>query len=163
MEKQKWYEKFQDAAFSLYVESGEARLVHIIRDLAKDVDTSGNWIDILQSGRFWSNQKQETVFWVAAELFPRLTTPVYTSDPMENNYLCWRAAHEDIAEHREKQHHGRKYMVLYRVEKRCEKFPNIGKPVVWISTHVTASRHIRQKDLINPEACARRMQQQESR
>ena len=44
--KKKWYEAF-GAEFTKYHEMGEAEAVHIVRDLAIDVDTTGQWIDVL--------------------------------------------------------------------------------------------------------------------
>lgn len=149
----KWYERFKDAAYSRYIEGGEAKRVHIVRDMAKNVDTSGNWIDILQTGIV-----EDGIHWVAVELFPRITIPEYLEDDWQyNRYICWCAAHEDIAKHRNKNHHGKKYMVLWIEEKIYGRFPNIEGKIPYTTIKFHAAKHIHDKDLHDPEACAKRM------
>lgn len=43
----KWYEKFYDKAFNLYNTTEEATAVHIVRDLAENVNT--------ENGLMWSH------------------------------------------------------------------------------------------------------------
>ena len=102
-ENQKWYESFNDVAFTNYIESGEATCVHIVRDNANNINTTGKWIVVISCTHGFNQ--------ITIELFPRITHPKYTNDIYENRYLCWHAAHDDIAVHRRKGHHGKKYIV----------------------------------------------------
>lgn len=144
----KWYERFGDAAFATYFESGEAWAVHIVRDEAIEVDNTGKWIDVLDIGEFQGEKGQFR--WIAAELLPRITKPAYTSDTELNRYLCWAAAHNDIAAHREKGAHGPKYLVLLRWLPGKNKKEGMDWQVI-------ADRHVQQKHLAHPEQCAKHM------
>ena len=120
---EKWYERFNDAGFTLYNESGEATCVHIVRDQALDIDTTGKWIDVISCKKYTTRLKvnerhwliRDEFDWIIVELFSRITHPKYTGDTHENKYICWKAAHDDIATHREKDHHGEKYIVLCKL------------------------------------------------
>ena len=103
-QNKKWYERFNDVAFTNYIESGEATCVHIVRDNANNVNTTDKWIDVISCTHGFNQ--------ITVELFPRITHLRYTNDVYMNKYLCWNAAHDDIAVHREKGHHGKKYTVL---------------------------------------------------
>lgn len=111
----KWYEKFHDKAFNLYNTTGEATAVHIVRDLAENVNTKGKWIDVVSMNT--CNTRYDTLNFnrIIVELFPRITHPQYTNDPEFNKYICWKTAHNDIASHRSKNHHGEKYIVHFRL------------------------------------------------
>lgn len=98
---EKWYERFDDEEFINYIESGEAACVHIVRDKAQNVNTDDKWIDVISYTRGFSQ--------IDVELFQRITHPQYTNDTEKNRFICWNAAHDDIAEHRSKGHHGSKY------------------------------------------------------
>lgn len=100
---EKWYERFNDDGFILYNESGEATCVHIVRDIANNINTTDKWIDVISHTNGFEQ--------IIVELFPRITHPQYTQDTEYNRYICWHAAHDDIAVHREKGHHGKKYAV----------------------------------------------------
>lgn len=97
---EKWYERFNDAGFTLYNESGEATCVYIVRDKANNVNTTDKWIDVISHANGFEQ--------IIVELFPRITHPKYTNDTEYNRYICWHAAHDDIAEHRGKGHQGKK-------------------------------------------------------
>lgn len=99
----KWYERFHDAEFTRYNESGEATCVHIVRDNANNVNTTDKWIDVISHTSGFEQ--------IIVELLPRITHPQYTSDTEHNRYICWCAAHDDIAVHRGNGHHGKKYAV----------------------------------------------------
>ena len=123
---EKWYERFHDAGFTQYNESGEAICVHIIRDRAFDIDTTDKWIDVISSNMYTTMLKaseRHSILrfefnWIIVELFPRITHPKYTkNDTARNKYICWKAAHDDIKTHRENGHHGEKYIVLCRTVK----------------------------------------------
>lgn len=119
----KWYERFNDAGFTMYYESGEATCVHIVRDNANNINTNDKWIDVISH----SNGFEQII----VELFPRITNPKYISHDkvaidanhnydtcyicQENRHICWLAAHNDIAEHRSKEHHGPKYAVRCKI------------------------------------------------
>jgi hypothetical protein len=98
-----WYERFNDAGFTLFNESGEATCVHIARDHANNVDTTDKWIDVISH----TNEFEKIII----ELFPRITHPKYTQDTEYNRYICWHTAHNDISVHRGKGNHGTKYMI----------------------------------------------------
>lgn len=115
MKKEKWYERFHDDAFISYYETGEAEAVYIVRDLAKDVDTTGKWIDVVSASTFGTDCEKIGFNRIIVELFPRITRPDYGDDVYENRYLCWHAAHKDIALHRSKNHHGEKFLVLCKL------------------------------------------------
>ncbi len=119
----KWYERFNDDAFTRYIESGEADCVHIVRDQAHDIDTTGKWIDVISCSKYTTQLKaderlmflKDEFDWIIVELFPRITHPKYTDDDFQNKYICWQAAHADIATHRKKDHRGEKYIVLCKL------------------------------------------------
>ena len=90
----KWYERFNDELFNNYNSSGEATAVHIVRDRAFDINTTGKWIDIIDTHMYKHPRYNKLGFsWIIAELFPRITKPEYTDDDYMNRYLCWQAAH----------------------------------------------------------------------
>ena len=154
----KWFEKFNDEEFSNYNLSGEATAVHIVRDRAFGINTSNKWIDVLSFNRYKTEQHKDGFYWIIVELFPRITHPNYTNDKERNKYLCWRAAHDDIATHREKHHHGEKYIVL------CKNVTiDTDDPNCKYDYFVTAFRKIKQKKInyINDNAAelANRMKQ----
>ena len=119
--REKWYEKFHDQEFTDYYESGEATVVHVVRDLAMEVNTKGKWIDVLSMNTFEPKSPQFEGHlgfnWIIVELFPRIQHPVYTVDREYNRYLTWQAAHEDIAKHRAEKHQGEKFLVLCKLKK----------------------------------------------
>ena len=62
---EKWYERFNDAGFTLYNESGEATCVYIVRDKANNVNTTDKWIDVISHANGFDQ--------IIVELFPRIT------------------------------------------------------------------------------------------
>ena len=107
----KWYERFNDSKFTHYILSGEAEAVYIVRDKAAGINTNGKWIDILNN----ENNKNGDNFRIRCELFPRITHPQYIENDNDyNRYICWKAAHEDIAKHRKLGHRGERFVVNYR-------------------------------------------------
>ena len=102
-----WFLRFNDDAFTHYNTSGEAETVYIVREDAKDVDTSGKWIDALFQRELGQKYKMMIV-----ELFPRKTKPQYTRNILYNRYICWQAAHGDIEDYRMDNYHGEKYVVI---------------------------------------------------
>ena len=58
-----------DAAYISYVESGESAAVFITRDLVRDIDTTGMWIDIIDmDGHKNKNNRWEFKYFIF-ELF----------------------------------------------------------------------------------------------
>ncbi|MBP0972873.1 MAG: hypothetical protein J5851_03095 [Oscillospiraceae bacterium] len=133
-----WYERFHDTDFTAYQRSGEAAGVSIVRDMAEDVSTAGKWIDVIDMNTFTHTSGCLGFNWIIVELFPRITVPEYTNDRELNRYLCWQAAHEDIAAHRSRGHHGEKHLVLcslYKMDDRDYGY------------RVLASRPVHQKQI----------------
>lgn len=145
---EKWYECFHDERFILYNETGETTAVHIVRDLALDVDTTEKWIDIISMNTFQHSKCERIGFnWIIVELFPRITHPQYTDDPYKNKYLCWHAAHDDIALHRKKNHHGEKFIVLSKLYIKEKKINQFGEENPIYDYKVLASHKIQQKQI----------------
>ncbi|MDE5763385.1 MAG: hypothetical protein K2I00_00240 [Ruminococcus sp.] len=116
---EKWYERFKDKAFTYYWESGEAEAVHIVRDCATGVNTTGKWIDVVSERTITEHSESSAgLYWIIAELFPRIHKPEYTDDTDYNRYLTWYTAHNDICEHRSKNHHGEKFFILCELIKK---------------------------------------------
>ncbi|MCR4888064.1 MAG: hypothetical protein K5979_02635 [Ruminococcus sp.] len=142
----KWYERFNDELFNNYNSSGEATAVHIVRDRAIDISTTGKWIDIIDTHMYKHPRYDKLGFsWIIAEFFPRITKPEYTDDDYMNKYLCWQAAHNDINVHRLHKYNGTKYIVFSKIvtEKRI-KNSKIKEVAVY---KVTAFSKIKQKDI----------------
>lgn len=109
-----------DAAYISYVESGDSAAVFIARDIARAVPTGGKWIDVLSS----DGRKRHDGRWdfreFTVELFPRLTQPVYTPGASKAlcDYICWQAAHADIAAQRSRGVRGPRYRICPRLVNR---------------------------------------------
>ncbi|MDE7122726.1 MAG: hypothetical protein K2O42_11285 [Oscillospiraceae bacterium] len=142
----KWYEKYEDPDFVNYCETGEAAAVHVVRDCAEEITTTGKWIDVISINTFESQFKGRIGFnWIIVELFPRIHQPEYTDDRDENRYLTWHTAHEDIAEHRSKNHHGEKFLVLCKL-KRMKRIIN-EKEKESIDYHVIDTCKVNQRQI----------------
>lgn len=150
---EKWYEKFEDQEFTDYYESGEAAVVHVVRDCAMEVKTTGKWIDVISVDTFESKIEGRIGFnWIIVELFPRIHQPKYIKDRDFNRYLTWHAAHDDIAEHRSKNHHGEKFLVICKLKKmKC----TVGKrQEEYVDYHVIDSCKVNQKQICAIESNA---------
>lgn len=143
----KWYERFHDDAFTLYNQTGEAAAVYIVRDLAADVNTTDKWIDVISMNTFDTYCDRIGFNWIIVELFPRITHPDYTDDKDYNKYLCWHAAHEDIAIHRSKNHHGEKFLILCKLYLKEKKISKWGKEIPIYDYKILASHSIQQKKI----------------
>lgn len=149
----KWYEKFEDQDFIDYYESGEAAAVHVVRDCAMEVNTTGKWIDVVSVNIFESQFEGRLGFnWIIVELFPRIHQPKYTEDRDYNRYLTWHAAHGDIAEHRSENHHGEKFLVLCKL-KRMKRTVN-QEEEKYIDYHVIDSCKVNQRQIHSIESNA---------
>ncbi|MBR0141312.1 MAG: hypothetical protein IJM19_03595 [Ruminococcus sp.] len=118
-----------DPEYIAYCEHGDSAAVFILRDIVKNVDTSGYWIDIVESvvrkhyerfkeyskgGRLLEIGRDAHDFeYFVGELFPRRTIPVYTEfmTDEQKKYLTWETAIIDIEEQHSEGYVGRKYKV----------------------------------------------------
>ncbi len=98
-----------------YVKNGDSAAVFITRDIAKQVNTNGKWIDIIDSDGFMNTQKKAK--WdfsrIVIELFPRITKPVYP-DKVTNeeiDYITWKTARNDIVMLRQKGYKGQRFEI----------------------------------------------------
>ena len=148
---EKWYERFEDQGFIDYYESGEAAAVHVVRDCAATVNTTGKWIDVISVNMFEAQFEGRIGFnWIIVELFPRIHQLQYTDDRDHNRYLTWHTAHNDIAEHRSKDHHGEKFLVICKLKKM--KRTVYGKQAEYIDYHVIDSCKVNQKQICSIES-----------
>lgn len=168
----KWYERFGNDLFDEYISSGEATAVHIVRDIVNNIDTRNKWIDVISMDTddyvdddyYYYDDDHYNFNWIIVELFPRITHPNYKkfveilpsddhntkhskeitnkSIREENRYITWNAAHNDILAHREKNHHGQKFIVLCRLNKNKNKAVNSEYEYI-----ITAINRIDQKQI----------------
>lgn len=154
MKNKAWYERFHDELFNEYNSSGEAVAVHIVRDIVDNIDTRGKWIDVVSMDTYGAYNRDHIKFnWIIIELFPRITHPkykpyveIYPTDDKEikrkkkeqnrmiredNRYITWHASREDIEVHRNKNHHGEKFIVLCHLYNK-----NRGKTRKYVQTIV---------------------------
>lgn len=111
-----------DADYISYVESGESAAVFVVRDIVKQIDTTGMWIDVISISTYdkKGTAGRKAFRWIVVELFPRKMTPKYVRadpydpdyDPDYNKYLTWCTAQIDIEKQRQSGFHGEKYLVL---------------------------------------------------
>lgn len=113
-----------DSKYIAYVESGESAAVFVARDIAKDLDTRGKWIDIIyhdghkKSGNKWIFKT------IQIELFPRKTKPVYPENASEEDKknITWQAALKDIVFQRSQGYKGPKYVLTVKTQlPQCKK------------------------------------------
>lgn len=142
--KNEWYNRFKDEDFEMYNKSGEATAVHIVRDIVRSINTREKWVDVVSmSENGYCFDDIRNFDWLIVELFPRLTRPSYkksieilpTDDVLtverkkylnrqvceENRYITWKASHSDISVHRAKGHHGERFIVLCRPNRRTKQ------------------------------------------
>lgn len=124
--------KKYDAEYISYVESGESAAVFITRDIAKEIDTNGKWIDILELEGKKNNVERWDFEYFSIELFPRKKKPDYSfcDDEEDRKYITWKTAHADMKEQRRQGYRGKKYIIYPRLvkqkvrgerEKSCDK------------------------------------------
>lgn len=110
-----------DVAYVTYVESSESTAVLIVRDMVKDIDTNGKWIDIRHiEKRFLSHSDGDFSF-IIIELFLRKQKPKYPKKMAEETdsdyknriaYITWQTAIADINHQRARGLKGDVYIVL---------------------------------------------------
>lgn len=118
-----------DPEYIAYCKYGDSAAVFILRDIVKNVDTTGYWIDIIDlvdrkhykksydlsdDGLYLKiNRDVHDFEYFVGELFPRITKPHCSKclTQEDKKYLTWLTAKGDIAEQRKNGYVGRKYMV----------------------------------------------------
>ena len=123
-----------DSEYIAYCEHGDSAAVFIMRDIQKNVDTTGFWIDIIKSDHRlvevynseWECRLLHDFKYFVVELFPRVTKPDYTDcwTKEEMRYITWATAMGDIRTHRASGYVGRKYRVDCRLEIVTKKVTN---------------------------------------
>lgn len=119
-----------DAAYISYVENGESAAVFITRDVAQEVSTARQWIDVISS----DGQKRSDGRWVfnkfTVELFPRILSPKYPENvsDADKKYITWKTAHEDIENQRRNGVKGIKYSIW---PKLIDRNQGTGKKPKW--------------------------------
>lgn len=107
-----------DSKYIAYVESGESAAVFVARDIAKDLDTSGKWIDIIFHNGYKNFDNKWIFKTIKIELFPRKTNPIYPKNASEydKKYITWQTAHKDINNQRSQGFRGPKYELAVKSE-----------------------------------------------
>ena len=107
-----------DSRYIAYVESGESAAVFVARDIAKDLDTRGKWIDIVSHDGHKNSDNKWIFKTIRIELFPRKTNPVYPKNASEydKKYITWQTAQKDINTQRYQGFRGPKYELTVKSE-----------------------------------------------
>lgn len=144
------------ADFISYLESGASAALFIVRDIVNSIKTGGKWIDVLET----DGEKNSADRWdfksIRVEIFPRKTQPDYVIYPenateyqkiaidVQNHYLTWKTAHEDIAILRAAGYAGPKFEV-------CPKLidKNAGNVDIFVELWNPKSRQIQLIDSIS--------------
>ena len=106
--------KYSDEYIS-YIENGDSAAVFIVRDIVKSINTSGMWIDVIDTSGYKNIKKDSK--WdfssITVEFFPRKIKPIYPKDASEGDikYITWETATEDIDEQRSQGFKGEKFTV----------------------------------------------------
>ena len=113
-------EKFTyDAEYISYVRNGDSAAVFITRDLVNKIDTSGKWIDVINSNIRGRYDGRIDFNYFDIELFPRKTKPIYpqSASKDEIKYITWKTATNDIEKLRKNGYHGKKYRIKTKLYK----------------------------------------------
>lgn len=131
------------ADFISYVEDGESAAVFIVRDIVKSINTKGKWVDVLNTEGYrdfaqWHFEKIEV------EIFPRKTQPKYIPYPenateeekiridVQNHYITWVTAHNDIDMLRANGYVGQKFEICLKlVNINNGKLKEIPQKEIW--------------------------------
>ncbi len=102
-----------DSKYISYVENGDSAAVFIVRDIVKPIDTSGMWIDILNTSGFKNEYDQWDFSSITIELFPRKIKPVYPEDASTEikKYITWKTADDDINIQRKNGYKGKRFVI----------------------------------------------------
>ncbi|MGE6487428.1 hypothetical protein [Paenisporosarcina sp. NPDC076898] len=113
-----------DTAYIAYVERSESTAVMIVRDMVKNINTNGKWIDVRLMEKRLSNYDYDgdgDFSFIIVELFPRKQKPTYpkkiaeeTDSDYKNRiaYITWQTATADINDQRVQGIKGDLYIVL---------------------------------------------------
>lgn len=112
MEKQN-KKKYYLPDYILYCKRGYSAAVFIVKDIAKSINTSGMWIDILNASGSTNKYNQWDFSSIKIELFPRKIRPKYPKNATtaDKKYITWKTATEDIAKQRTQNYKGDKFIV----------------------------------------------------
>ena len=88
-----------DSSYISYVANGDSAAVFIVRDIVRSIDTSGMWIDVLNTSGYKNDYDKWDFSSITVELFPRKMRPVYPeyASTEDKKYITWKTANEDIA------------------------------------------------------------------
>lgn len=111
-----------DSAYISYVSNGDSAAVFIVRDIVRSIDTSGMWIDVLNTSGYKNDYDKWDFSSITVELFPRKMRPVYPeyASTEDKKYITWKTANEDIAKQRKNGYKGQKFAI-------CPKLVNKNK------------------------------------
>ena len=110
-----------DDAYITYVKSSTSTAVLIVRDLVKDIDAKGKWIDVKHMEKRFLSHSEGDFSFIIVELFPRTQIPTYpkkmaeeTNSDYKNRiaYITWQTATADIHHQRTQGIKGDVYIVL---------------------------------------------------
>ncbi|WP_416144559.1 hypothetical protein [Planococcus koreensis] len=110
-----------DAAYIEYVKSSESTAVLIVRDMVKDIDTKGKWIDVRHMEKRFLSHSEGDFSFIIVELFSRKQKPSYPKQKAEETnsdyknriaYITWQTATADIHHQRTQGISGDVYIVL---------------------------------------------------
>lgn len=121
-----------DSAYISYVTNGDSAAIFIVRDIVRSIDTSGMWIDVLNTSGYKNNYDKWDFSNITVELFPRKTRPVYPeyASTEDKKYITWKTANEDIAKQRSHGYKGQKFTICPKlVNKNQRKTRTIEK--IW--------------------------------
>lgn len=120
-----------DEEYISYVKNGDSAAVFIIRDIVRDIDTSGMWIDVIST----SGDKNEYDKWdfesIKIGLFPRKTKPIYPkgASKEDKKYITWKTATEDIKKQKQQGYRDKKFMVYVELVNKNEGKTKIEKKI----------------------------------
>lgn len=102
-----------DSAYISYVTNGDSAAVFIVRDIVRSIDTSGMWIDVLNTSGYKNKDGKWDFSSITVELFPRKTRPIYPeyASTEDKKYITWKTANEDIVKQRSHGYKGQKFTI----------------------------------------------------
>ncbi|WP_142828591.1 hypothetical protein [Planococcus soli] len=132
-----------DDAYITYVKSNISTAVLIVRDMVKDIDTKGKWIDVRHMEKRFLSHSDEDFSFIIVELFSRKQKPTYprqmteeTNSDYKNRiaYITWQTATADIHDQRTQEIKGDLYIVLPCLKNEHENTYE-KHHIVWDSSH----------------------------
>lgn len=132
-----------DAAYIAYVKSSESTAVLIVRDMVKDIDTKGKWIDVRHMEKRFLSHTDGDFSFIIVELFSRKQKPSYPKKMAEETdsdyknriaYITWQTATADISHQRTQGIKGDIYIVLPRLKNEHESMYD-EHYIVWDDKH----------------------------